>query len=44
LKTKTKITEELDKDDMKAIRKMIRIEIARIFFDLYRKKGTWTQV
>ena len=29
---------------MKAIRKMIRIEIARIFFDLYRKKGTWTQV
>ena len=41
---KKKIKEELSKDDLKDIRKAIRIEIARIFFDLYRKRGTWNQV
>ena len=35
---------EITKDDIKEIRRMIRVEIARIFFDLYRKKGVWTQV
>jgi len=44
LKIKKKISEEITKDDMKEIRRMIRIEVARIFFDLYRKKGVWAQV
>tara|TARA_B100000780_G_C21083175_1_gene436282 strand:+ start:145 stop:279 length:135 start_codon:yes stop_codon:yes gene_type:complete len=44
MKKKTQITEGLAADDMKAIRKAIRKEVARIFFDLYRKKGTWTAV
>ena len=41
MKQKTYITEELSKEDIKEIRKAIRIEIAKIFFDLYRKRGTW---
>tara|TARA_R100000315_G_C5222746_1_gene134374 strand:+ start:759 stop:881 length:123 start_codon:yes stop_codon:yes gene_type:complete len=27
--------------DEKAVRDLIRKEIARIFFDLYRKRATW---
>lgn len=38
------VTEALAADEMKAIRLAIRKEVARIFFDLYRKKGTWTAV
>jgi len=40
----TQVTEALAADEMKAIRLAIRKEVARIFFDLYRKKGTWTAV
>ena len=36
--------EELTANEIKAIRKAIRREVAKIFFDLYRKKGTWTAV
>jgi len=32
------ITEEMTEDQ---VRKVIRTEIARIFFDLYRKRSTW---
>jgi len=38
------LIEALAADEMKAIRLAIRKEVARIFFDLYRKKGTWTAV
>ncbi len=41
METKEKITEALTADEVKAIRKAIRREVARIFFDLYRKKGVW---
>jgi len=44
MKKKKQIKEELTADDVKAIRKAIRKEVAKIFFDLYRKKGTWTAV
>jgi len=44
MKKKEQITEVLTADEIKAIRKAIRKEVARIFFDLYRKKGTWTAV
>ena len=42
--TRKKLKEALTPDEVKAIRKAIRKEVARIFFDLYRKKGTWTAV
>jgi len=32
------ITEEMDEEQ---VRKVIRKEIARIFFDLYRKRSVW---
>ena len=35
------IKEALNPDEVKAIRKAIRREVAKIFFDLYRKKGSW---
>jgi len=36
------ITEELTADDISKIRSLIRKEVAKIFFDLYRKKSTWS--
>jgi|TARA_R110000787_G_scaffold48848_2_gene117253 hypothetical protein len=44
MEKKKQITEALTADEIKAIRKAIRKEVAKIFFDLYRKKGTWTAV
>mgnify|MGYP000501141248 FL=1 len=37
-KSKQIITEEMSEDQ---VRKVIRMELARIFFDLYRKRSTW---
>tara|TARA_R110002049_G_scaffold83386_1_gene212080 strand:+ start:164 stop:307 length:144 start_codon:yes stop_codon:yes gene_type:complete len=36
------ITENLTPDDISIIRTVIRKEVAKIFFDLYRKKSTWS--
>ena len=36
------ITENLTPDDISIIRAVIRKEVAKIFFDLYRKKSTWS--
>ncbi len=41
MKTKKKIQEEVTSQDMQAIRAVIRKELARIFFDLYRKRTMW---
>ena len=42
-KIKSKIIgEELTPDDISKIRSLIRKEVAKIFFDLYRKKSTWS--
>ena len=42
-KYKSKIlNEELTSDDVLKIRSLIRKEVAKIFFDLYRKKSTWS--
>ena len=41
MKIKKKIQEEVTSQDMQKIRLMIRKELARIFFDLYRKRTTW---
>lgn len=35
------INEELTSNDMKEIRKLIRIEIAEVMFDLFKKRGVW---
>ncbi len=40
---KRKINEEMSKDDLDEIRKVIRSEIAQIFFELYRKKSVWSK-
>ncbi len=40
---KRKINEEISKDDLDEIRKLIRSEIAQIFFELYRKKSVWSK-
>ena len=36
------ITENLTPEDISIIRAVIRREVAKIFFDLYRKKSTWS--
>ena len=42
-KTKRKIIgEELTSDEALKLRTLIRKEVAKIFFDLYRKKSTWS--
>tara|TARA_B100001093_G_scaffold488970_1_gene526700 strand:+ start:15303 stop:15437 length:135 start_codon:yes stop_codon:yes gene_type:complete len=41
MKEKKKIQEEVTPQDMQKIRIVIRKELARIFFDLYRKRTTW---
>ena len=43
MKEKQHIKEELSPDDMKKIRLAIRKEIARVFFDLYRKRTVWSK-
>lgn len=39
--TKRTLNEELEIADIQLIRKLIRKELARVFFDLYRKKKVW---
>ena len=41
MKVNKKIHEEITSQDMQNIRLMIRKELARIFFDLYRKRTMW---
>ncbi len=43
MKKKRKINEALSGDDLDEIRKVIRSEIAQIFFELYRKKSVWSK-
>ena len=43
MRRKRKINEEISKDDLDEIRKVIRSEIAQIFFELYRKKSVWSK-
>ena len=33
----------MSQEDLKAIRDIIRSEIAELFFDLYRKRAVWTK-
>tara|TARA_Y100000592_G_C5258517_1_gene216186 strand:+ start:308 stop:445 length:138 start_codon:yes stop_codon:yes gene_type:complete len=40
-KSKKHIKEGISQDDVKLLRKLIRQEIANIYFDLYRKKSVW---
>ena len=40
-KNKKHIKEEITPSDVKLLRKLIRQEIANIYFDLYRKKSVW---
>ena len=40
-KSKKHIKEEITPSDVKLLRKLIRQEIANIYFDLYRKKSVW---
>tara|TARA_B100000963_G_scaffold4503_1_gene3447 strand:- start:1045 stop:1188 length:144 start_codon:yes stop_codon:yes gene_type:complete len=40
-KNKRTLNEELELNDIQQIRKLIRHELARVFFDLYRKKKQW---
>jgi hypothetical protein len=43
-KRKKKIVkEELESKDLARIRKIIRSEIAELFFDLYRKRTVWSK-
>jgi len=41
MKDKKQIQEELSSQDTQMIRAIIRKELARIFFDLYRKRTMW---
>jgi len=41
MSNKQKITEAVTEDE---VRKIIRLELARVFFDLYRKRSTWERV
>jgi len=43
MKKKNKIEEGLSKEDMKKLRKWLRAELAEIWFDLYRKRASWSQ-
>ena len=37
------VKEELESKDLVKIRKIIRSEIAELFFDLYRKRTVWSK-
>ena len=41
MKTKKKIQEDIKPQDLNIVRSLIRKELARIFFDLYRKRTMW---
>ena len=43
MKKRRKINEALSGEHLEEIRKLIRSEIAQIFFELYRKKSTWSK-
>ncbi len=43
MRRKRKINEELSSDDLDEVRKIIRSELAQIFFELYRKKNVWSK-
>jgi len=43
MKKKKKINEKLESSDLTQIRKIIRQEIAELFFDLYRKRTVWSK-
>ena len=43
MRKKRKINEELSNDDLDEVRKIIRSELAQIFFELYRKKSVWSK-
>ena len=36
------IQEAIDDNDLPLLKKIIRIEIALVMYDLFRKKGIWT--
>ena len=40
-KPKKVVTENIDSGDVQEIRDMIRMEIASIFFDLFKKRKAW---
>ena len=42
-KKKTILKEKLESEDIARIRKIIRSEIAELFFDLYRKRTVWSK-
>lgn len=37
------IKEELSPEDIAKLRELIRSEVSKIFFDLYRKRSTWSK-
>ena len=37
------LKEKLEAEDLKRIRRIIRSEIAELFFDLYRKRTVWSK-
>tara|TARA_B100000902_G_C27265389_1_gene893234 strand:- start:81 stop:215 length:135 start_codon:yes stop_codon:yes gene_type:complete len=43
MKKKDKIEESISKEDMKKLKKWLRAELAEIWFDLYRKRASWSQ-
>jgi len=42
-KKKIVLKEKLESQDLAKIRKIIRSEIAELFFDLYRKRTVWSK-
>ena len=40
---KKNLQEKMAPEDLKAMRDIIRSEIAELFFDLYRKRAVWTK-
>ena len=42
-KKKTILKEKLESADLDRIRRIIRSEIAELFFDLYRKRTIWSK-
>jgi|TARA_B110000967_G_C18408220_1_gene327970 hypothetical protein len=42
-KTKIKLKEDLTPEDITALKVLIRKEVSKIFFDLYRKRSTWSK-
>jgi hypothetical protein len=42
-KTKIKLKEIFTPEDITAFKALIRKEVSKIFFDLYRKRSTWSK-